>query len=61
VSSEQELAAGAGHATRENLSAMSSWLDLLMRLSDARTAGMLTDDEFTQEQNHLLAPPVPHP
>ena len=48
-------------ATRENLSAMGSRLDLLMRLGEARTAGVLTDDEFTQEKTHLLAPPAPHP
>ena len=43
-------------ATRENLSAMGSRLDLLMRLGEARTAGVLTDDEFAQEKTHLLAP-----
>jgi hypothetical protein len=48
-------------ATRENLSAMGSRLDLLIRLGDARTAGVLTDDEFAQEKTHLLAPPAPHP
>ena len=48
-------------ATRENLSAMGSRLDLLMRLGEARTAGVLTDDEFAQEKTHLLAPPAPHP
>ena len=48
-------------ASRENLSAMGSRLDLLMRLGEARTAGVLTDDEFTHEKTHLLAPPAPHP
>jgi hypothetical protein len=48
-------------ATRENLSTMGSRLDLLMRLGEARTAGVLTDDEFTQEKTYLLAPPAPHP
>ena len=48
-------------ATKENLSAMGSRLDLLMRLGEARTAGVLTDDEFAQEKTHLLAPPAPHP
>jgi hypothetical protein len=40
---------------------MGSRLDLLMRLGEARTAGVLTDDEFAQEKTHLLAPPAPHP
>jgi hypothetical protein len=40
---------------------MGSRLDLLMRLGEARTAGVLTDDEFGQEITHLLAPPAPHP
>lgn len=48
-------------ATRENLAAMGSRLDLLMRLGEARTSGVLTDDEFAQQKAHLLAPPEPHP
>jgi hypothetical protein len=38
---------------------MGSRLDLLMRLGEARTAGVLTDDEFAQQKT--LAPPAPHP
>jgi hypothetical protein len=42
--------------TQEGMSAMSSKLDLLMRLGDARTAGVLTDEEFTSQKTQLLAP-----
>jgi hypothetical protein len=34
---------------------MGGRLDLLMRLGDARTAGVLTDEEFTREKAQLLA------
>jgi hypothetical protein len=40
--------------TPEGISAMSSKLDLLMRLGDARTAGVLTDEEFTSQKTQLL-------
>jgi hypothetical protein len=40
--------------TPEGISAMSSKLDLLMRLGDARTAGVLTDEEFTSQKSQLL-------
>jgi hypothetical protein len=42
--------------TPEGISAMSSKLDLLMRLGDARTAGVLTDEEFTSQKTQLLTP-----
>jgi hypothetical protein len=41
--------------TPEDVSAMGGRLDLLMRLGDARTAGVLTDEEFTREKAQLLA------
>lgn len=40
--------------TPEDLSALGSRLDMLMRLGDARTAGVLTDDEFAREKAQLL-------
>lgn len=40
--------------TPEELSALGSRLDMLMRLGDARTAGVLTDDEFAREKAQLL-------
>jgi hypothetical protein len=39
--------------TPEGISAMSSKLDLLMCLGDARTAGVLTDEEFTSKKSQL--------
>ncbi|NMH96986.1 SHOCT domain-containing protein [Pseudonocardia acidicola] len=41
--------------TAENLSTMGSRLDLLMRLGDARAAGVLTEEEFVREKTQLLA------
>ena len=38
----------------EDLAAMGGRLDLLMRLADARNAGVLTDDEFAKEKTELL-------
>jgi hypothetical protein len=40
--------------TPEGISAMSGKLDLLMRLGDARSAGVLTDEEFTSQKTQLL-------
>ncbi|WP_433275456.1 SHOCT domain-containing protein [Pseudonocardia xinjiangensis] len=34
---------------------MSSKLDVLMRLGDARTAGVLTEEEFTSQKTQLLS------
>jgi hypothetical protein len=42
--------------TPEGISAMSSKLDLLIRLGDARSAGVLTDEEFTSQKTQLLTP-----
>jgi hypothetical protein len=42
--------------TQEGISAMSSKLDVLMRLGDARTAGVLTEEEFTSQKTQLLSP-----
>jgi hypothetical protein len=42
--------------TPEGISAMSGKLDLLMRLGDARSAGVLTDEEFTSQKTQLLTP-----
>ncbi|GEL19775.1 SHOCT domain-containing protein [Pseudonocardia asaccharolytica] len=41
--------------TPEDLSAMGGRLDLLMRLGDARSAGVLTEEEFATEKANLLA------
>ncbi|NMH76325.1 SHOCT domain-containing protein [Pseudonocardia xinjiangensis] len=41
--------------TQEGISAMSSKLDVLMRLGDARTAGVLTEEEFTSQKTQLLS------
>jgi hypothetical protein len=41
--------------TPADLTALGGRLDLLMRLGDARTAGVLTEDEFAKEKKHLLA------
>jgi hypothetical protein len=40
--------------TAEDMSAMANRLDMLMRLGDARTAGVLTEEEFTREKAQLL-------
>jgi hypothetical protein len=40
--------------TPADLTALGGKLDMLMRLGDARTAGVLTDDEFAREKAHLL-------
>ncbi|HKS47295.1 MAG TPA: SHOCT domain-containing protein [Amycolatopsis sp.] len=40
--------------TPEDLSVLGSRLDLLMRLGDARTAGVLTEEEFAREKAELL-------
>lgn len=40
--------------TPEGATAMGSRLDLLIRLGDARTAGVLTEEEFTREKALLL-------
>jgi hypothetical protein len=40
--------------TAEDLSVMGGRLDMLMRLGDARTAGVLTEEEFTREKAQLL-------
>jgi hypothetical protein len=40
--------------TSEGVSVMSSKLDLLIRLGDARSAGVLTDEEFTSQKAQLL-------
>jgi hypothetical protein len=40
--------------TAEEMSAMANRLDMLMRLGDARTAGVLTEEEFTREKAQLL-------
>ncbi|HJQ47594.1 MAG TPA: hypothetical protein VJ870_14945 [Amycolatopsis sp.] len=42
-------------ATPEFVSALGTRLEVLMRLGDARTAGLLTDDEFAHEKAQLLA------
>ncbi|HEX5402754.1 MAG TPA: SHOCT domain-containing protein [Pseudonocardiaceae bacterium] len=39
----------------EDLAAMGGRLDLLMRLGEARTAGVLTEEEFAREKADLLA------
>jgi hypothetical protein len=41
--------------THEDLSVLGDRLNLLMRLGDARTAGVLTDEEFDREKAELLA------
>jgi hypothetical protein len=41
--------------THEDISVLGGRLDLLMRLGDARTAGVLTEDEFAKEKAELLA------
>jgi hypothetical protein len=41
--------------TAEDLLVMGGRLDMLMRLGDARTAGVLTEEEFTREKAHLFA------
>jgi hypothetical protein len=40
--------------TPETLSTLTGRLDLLVRLGAARDAGVLTDDEFSQEKSRLL-------
>ena len=42
--------------TAEEISAMGTRIDLLMRLNDAHTAGALTDEEFAREKAQLLEP-----
>jgi hypothetical protein len=41
--------------TPEGVAALDSKLDLLMRLGDARTAGVLTDEEFSHQKARILA------